>query len=225
MRRISILLIVLVMAATCSAQYFTLSITSPSEGQWQAWISVGQCAGLDTFGIDVYGSDGVTVTGSTLMAPKYYNPDLGDWVGFTEFRSNGTSGMGITAGQKTMYTGGNDPYRDALVIQDVGITAGSGGGVSWDAPALLAEGTYTGSTGYLHVTAFDGYVNALLCTPPRLPWEGPGGIVVAAPFYGDLGPDEPPPPQLDKLYVPEPSSMMAFLALLPFAARRAKNRR
>ena len=184
MRFAMVSLVVLVMTVACSAQNYILTLTSPSSGEWQAWISVMDCVGLAGFGLDVWGTNGTAVTSSALKAPRYYNPDLGDYAGFTDFRSNGIAGMGITAAQPTSYTGGSDPIMDAFVIQGIGVTAGSGGGVSWGAPALLAEGAYTGTFGDLHLAANSSAVNVLLYSPPDWDqWAGPGWVVPCPAYH------------------------------------------
>jgi hypothetical protein len=75
--------------------------------------------------------------------------------GFWGLRSNGANGLGITGGQYVCYnaTGTRDVNLDASVMLGVGngLTSwspppgGTGGGVSWDADARLATGTYAGS--------------------------------------------------------------------------------
>lgn len=210
--------------STCRANY-TLSITSPSEGNWQAWLSLdGGGAGLATFGIDVYGSDGITVSSSLNKAPWYYDPNLFNVVGFTEYRSDGTNGVGIIADQKIVYGDAQDDAKDALVIQGVGHTAGSAGGISWGCPVLLAEGTYSGSTGYLHVREISEFgIYELAPFDYQTPsWKGPGNVSRIAPDIGNLGGGQQPPPNLADLQIPEPASIVAFLGLGQMLLRKRR---
>ena len=152
----------------------TLSMTA-DNGIWEVYGSVSpdNNEGLASFLIDVVGRDGATVTSSTNESPT--GVDAEGSYGFDLYRSDGTNGLGIGAGQKTLYDGGNDPDLDALVLQGVGQTAGSRANlgvpdpITWAAPILLASGTYSGS-GWLDVT---GLGNALTSGSP---WSGPGNV-------------------------------------------------
>jgi hypothetical protein len=151
----------------------TLSMKASSEN-WYAYASVpDNCNGLASFKIDVIASGGVAVTSSLMGAPRGLDPARG-FFGFNVYKSNGTNGIGIQASQETGYAAPNDPEQDALVLLSVGTTAGNHLGVSWDAPVLLASGTYSGTQGVLEVRRGDGLFNVLNSS-----WQGPGHVTTA----------------------------------------------
>ena len=165
--------VVCALVAPTRAATISLSLEA-GYGTWKAYASADSCDGIASFIIDVRGISGdVAVTSSQMKAPKGYDAGRGAMFGFASF-VDGTSGIGIYAGQPTMYSGGNDSEKDALVLLDVGISAGSHLGVSWDEPVLLAQGDYTGTSGTLKAEVGDGFFNVL-----DEPWQGPGHVSIA----------------------------------------------
>lgn len=187
----------LVLAASSQASVVNLTITNPSAGAWQAWASVSSdTGGLSSFIINVTADNGLTIATSLNKSPKSIDVDFNP-VGFTTLRYNyfpntpGTPGIGIQAGQ---------PITSGIgILEGIGITAGSytGGGptVTWTAPVLLASGTYTGSTGALHVRLGNGGVNVL--NGSNGVWSG--GVVAATTVNGG------------DLLIPEPATMLLVL--------------
>jgi hypothetical protein len=204
-------------AAIAQASMVTLDLTADG-GQWQVWAAVsGDCRGLDGFTLDVTATGGLTVTGSLNLAPQSDN-GTADLFGFYNFRSNGHGGPGqnIEAGQETVYgpPGENVPAKDAKVLLDVGLAAGSrvdalsGHTITWEAPVLLASGTYSGPAGWLQV---DGQCTVLK-TLSGGGWTGPGNVEFAT-VVGDT------------VQVPEPATLgLAAAGLGLLAARRRLKR-
>ncbi len=159
-------------AVVAQANTVTLDIEA-GGGAWQVYADVsGDNNGLSSFIIDVVGSGGASVTGSTMEAPFGFDTVQFGLFGF-ENRNDGSLGIGIYAGQPTMYGGLPDPEGlDTLVLKDVGISAGSHYGTTWDAPVLLASGTYEcAGPGELTVDVGDGQFNVL-----DSDWTGPGNV-------------------------------------------------
>ena len=195
MRTILAMIAVLGMATVAQAAMVNLSITA-GGGEWEVRASVvGGSEGICDFGVDIVGSGGITVDSSLNVAPEGLDPSAYQWWGLTDMRSDGTAGVGIVASQKAIYSGGNDPAQDALVVQGLGQDAGSrdclvNGTISWDADILLASGTYTGSVGTLTVT---GIGWNLLSTVGS--WQGPGNL------------EAPTAVNSDSIFVPEPATL------------------
>jgi hypothetical protein len=167
-------ILVTVAAQPLRAVDFVLTVARPEAGQWQVF---GQLStntdndGLSSLIIDVSASGGDVAVSSSLCKLPYGTHYWLDGnvhsqlVGFTEFRSNGSSGIGICAGQKTTSLG-------QVVLTDVGYSAGSYPGdqtggtlgptlISWSSPVLIASGTYSGHAGTLSVALGAGQVNVL----------------------------------------------------------------
>jgi len=190
-------------------------------GTWEAFANVnsGTNAGIASFIIDVTGTGGATVTGSTNESPTGYKnpPDPGDW-GFAD-RSDGTNGVGIYGLQNTSYGDTNDPAKDDKILQEIGVAAGSRQSdwpselVEWAANVRLASGTFTYTgVGQLHVALGDGYFNLLDEVDGTL-WEGPGGVTTLAVSSVTGG----------SVAVPEPATMTALaLGGLALLRRRRK---
>ena len=211
----------------------TLSITA-SGGTYSVYAtdSASDNAGIADFGLSITGSNGLTVSTSTLRAPQSSYTDSINGVttdGFNSLRNSGTAGQGLTASQGSLvYAGSNDPMQDQNVFQGVGQVALSGGrdvtdsdptvttpdhdNASWSYPVLLATGKYTGTAGTLTADATAGqFFQVLNGTGPGT-WSGPGNISNADTVPGSV-----------TLGTPEPGS----LALLSFGglgllARRRK---
>jgi len=200
-------------AAVAQASMVTLDLTADS-GQWQVWAAVsGNCRGLDSFSLDVTATGGLAVTSSLNRAPQSDN-GIADLFGFHKFRSNGSAGADIQAAQDSIYGSSNDPAKDARLLLDVGIAAGSrpdvlsGHTIAWDAPVLLASGTYAGASGWLQA---DGSFTVLK-TLSGGGWTGPGNVEFAT-VVGDT------------VQVPEPATLgLAAAGLGLLAARRRLKR-
>jgi hypothetical protein len=205
------LVAMLALVGTAQAAVVTLTITSPSAGTWQAWAQVGGGSkGLSSFEIDVTADSGLLIATSTNKSPKYLDLVLEAFVGFTYQRTNGSpAGMAIAAGEPTAYPGANDPNLDALVIQNVGILPGSYGATSWAVPVMLAQGTYTGSVGWLHVRPKTSLSLNLLSSVGGGGWVGPGNVELGTPVNGDL-------------YIPEPATLALIAGGLAAAMLRRR---
>ena len=168
--------------ASAQAAIVTLDLQLDTVAEtWQVYALItGGSEGLSDFGLNVVGSGGAVVTGSTNKAPTATNFDGSEVTqyGFYDMRSNGVNGVGIVANQPSIYPGVNDPAKDALVLKDVGISAGSQAGnlisAVWAVPVLLAEGTYFGDLGTI-VAAGAGTWNLL-----EDGWAGPGHLEPAS---------------------------------------------
>ena len=190
------------LAASSEAAIVTLDITG-AGGSWQVYADVSlDSEGLASMGLDVTADGGLAITGSSNETPI---SDSGfDLWGFYSFRADGANGIGIDAGQPTLYSGENDPTKDARVLQGIGQVPGNQVDpitqnlISWDAHVLLASGTYSGSEGTLYVS---GNGNTL---DSGSPWTGPGHVSTAT--WED-----------DSYFVPEPVTL-AVLALGGLAA-------
>lgn len=163
-----------VAAQPLRAAELTLTLARPEARQWQVFGQLSNNVdndGLASLIIDVSAISGDLAISSTALQLPYgthYWLDGGvqsQLVGFTEFRSNGSAGIGIRAGQKTTSLG-------QVVLTDVGYSAGSYPGdetglglgptlISWSAPVLIASGSYTGASGMLTVAVGAGQVNVL----------------------------------------------------------------
>ena len=207
-RRFLSVVAALVVAGVATAGYadvLVLDLIPDAEGAgtWQvvAWLEGDEggdpnSAGLSDFKMDVVGSGGATVTGSTNKSPStafWSVPKMTViTVGFAEIRQDGVNGVGIIGSQKAVYgeVGQNDPEFDKGVIQGVGITSGSLGPpdymveTSWDHPALLASGTYSGA-GYLTVSSDPSICLLLKDTTPGGSWHGPGHTYNPSAVQGD----------------------------------------
>jgi len=157
-----------------------------ADGQWQVWATVSSdCAGLDSFDFDVTTSGALAITSSVNEAPQSDN-GLADLFGFYKFRSDGTAGEGIHAAQDSIYGDTYNATKDARVLQDVGLAGGSrvdllsSNTITWEAPVLLASGTYTGTTGSLLVSGSCTVLQDL-----GDGWTGPGSLAMAT-VTGDV---------------------------------------
>jgi hypothetical protein len=155
----------------------TLSIDA-CEGDWTAYLQLDSASdnvGLADLAIDVVGSGGAIVTSSYLDLEdsgftiiNYTQVGVGkpkavsgenETNGFQEFPSNGTDGIGITAGQNIAYGSGNNPNLDVETVIGVGQTANlngiDNGRYSGTFDKVTVNGTTTFSTVALPQT-FDG---------------------------------------------------------------------
>jgi hypothetical protein len=197
-------------AVSAMAQTVQLSIVA-ANGSWSAYAAADSGSdniGLATFAIDVVGSGGATVTTSYNDAPvgavtsgSFKN----DPSGFSEFPSNGVggsanhgtslspgtpgNGIAITGGQNVTYGNSHSAANDLEIIQGFGKSAQSTSteGTTWAFPALLADGTYTGS-GILTVQP-DLSIGAGVQTLSEVSagkWVGPGNISTDTTFAGTV---------------------------------------
>jgi hypothetical protein len=149
-----------------------LSVTFDSAAKtWEVRASVtgGDNQGLAGFGLDVAGSNGITVATSRSVGPR---DDAGQ-IGFINQIVDGNPGPGrnITGLQDT------DSVTPGRVLRNVGIQAGLAGDNPYEANVLIASGTYTGDTGTLTITALEGGASVL-----PLGWD-PGENPVLADSY------------------------------------------
>ena len=205
------------LTASSQAAVVTLNIAG-GGGEWTVTASVGDgCEGLSSFIIDVTGREGLTVDSAQLETPS--GVVLGGPVGvgsfgFVEFPAAPGDGVGISAGQPTAHPDVPEwnAWYDSLVLQGVGQVPGSkddfqANTVSWDAPVVLARGTYTGSVGHLDVDVHTpGFFN-LLSTVGS--WEGPGNVEEATEVIPGT------------VYIPEPVTL-SILALGGLAILRRR---
>lgn len=162
-------------ASPAWAAELVLTLNRSGWGQWQAFGQLSNNTdndGLSSLIVDVRAISGdLGISASTCQLPygtHYWldgNVVKSQGVGFTQFRSDGNSGIGIRAGQKTTSLG-------QVVMTDVGYSAGSTPGdqtgqglgptlISWSAPVLIASGSYSGLYGTLSVIVGAGQVNVL----------------------------------------------------------------
>jgi hypothetical protein len=176
LRRIAFFALVfsaLPIAAAWSAQ-LSLSVQRPVEGQWQVFGLLSNNTdndGLASLIVNITGTGDLGVATSTCQLPvgiHYWMVGQNvqsKYVGFTEFRSDGTYGIGIRAGQRTT-------ALDQVVLTDVGYSAGSYPGdqtgqglgplqITWATPVLIASGTYSGTWGVFTAAIGDGQINVL----------------------------------------------------------------
>jgi hypothetical protein len=173
-RLVQIVFFVALAASPVWAATLTLTLVSPTIGQWQVFGQLSNNTdndGLASLIINVQAAgDALGISSSLNELPEgvHYWLDgnvQSQLVGFTEFRSDGNSGIGICAGQKTTSLG-------QVVLTDVGYSAGSTPGdetglglgptlISWSSPVLMASGTYSGLYGTLSVAVGAGQVNVL----------------------------------------------------------------
>lgn len=168
-------LVCLLLAVSAQGADFTLTLQQPAAGQWQVYGQLstsGDNDGLASLIINVQGTNDLAITSSVNNLPfgtHYYYGTGGtifsQGVGFTEYRSNGSAGIGVRAGQKTTSLG-------QVILTDVGYSAGSTSGdatgtglgpvsINWSSPVLIASGTYSGLWGTLSATVGAGQVNVL----------------------------------------------------------------
>jgi len=152
----------------------------PAAKTWEVRASVmdGDSRGLAGFGLDVLGSDGITVATAKSVAPR---DDAGQ-IGFINQVVDGDPdpGQNIAGLQDTAST---TPGR---VLIGVGQTAGMAGDNPYEAQVLIASGTYTGETGTLSVVALPGGASVL-----PLGWDPGENPVLADDYRGATMPVTP----------------------------------
>jgi hypothetical protein len=222
MKKILLAIVVLALAAAAQASTVTLGLKTTSSNIWKLYAVVSNdCAGLASFDISFGGGAFGQITSSTVKAPKGYDPDLANMVGFKMFTGNGVVTTGavndITGGQSTAYGDVYDPDAAKCVLQGVGQAPGIRTAlddsliVSWAQPVLLAQGTYSGSAPIFWGTAAGGVLNGVAGG-----WTGPGNVSAANfvmqlpsagnfPFPAAMGGASP------SEFIPEPATL-ALLA-------------
>ncbi|HUB25133.1 MAG TPA: PEP-CTERM sorting domain-containing protein [Tepidisphaeraceae bacterium] len=227
--------------AQTAALSITANATSASGGTWSAYVALDSGTdnvGLAAFSIDVIGSDGLKVTGSYDEAPVGVNAE-GNKDGFQEFPSNGNplpgqtgntmglpttpgDGIAIDGGQNVVYAPANSNIGDNEIIQGFGqgeltTPIPEQPGITWGFPALLADGTYSGSSGVLTVQG-DLSIGAGLFSLNIVSdgkWVGPGNVSTDRVISGSV------------VIVPEPSSIgpLGLGAIGLMRRRRNKTRK
>ncbi len=202
------MLSVLMMASVCFAgpQVLTLSIEAipdadPATGTFNVFASVtddGSNFGLSAFEMVLVPSGDVT-----LLTLENMSPEAGTY-GFWNFRDaviyeNGTGYL--SAAQGTIYAGTYSSTKDAKVFKRIGQLAGAGAGAEWDAPVLLASGTYSVGTqgGTISVNKPAGSTGAsILKNVTGTGWKGPGN---------EMAPSSVVPDVVEIPGVPEPATI------------------
>jgi fibronectin-binding autotransporter adhesin len=150
-----------------SPTYVSLTLVV-SNGNWTvyAYDTSTNNVGIESFDINVVGTDGASVTGSSMDAPN------SDGYGFNQYGDNGDDGTGITAAESA------SDGMSGTVIQGFGLTSGSGDGLTWtqtSSGVKIASGTYTGS-GTLSVNVADGAYVQTLDIVSGGSWSGPANL-------------------------------------------------
>jgi hypothetical protein len=188
MKKFALMALVLAVAvsaahATTTDPTYNLTFTT-SGSNWYLWAQQASVtlpnAGISSFLIDVIGTGGTQVVTASNRAPvgdvAVYDPDQDITThnpnGFWYNKGNGTitagNAIGLTAGQGTVYSGANDPFKDSLIVQGFGQTAGTiVGGAAYTVPLKLAQGTFSGPGTF----TFNASGNAL-----NTGWVGPGNV-------------------------------------------------
>jgi len=196
--------------------------------------------GLAGFTYDVVGTGALAVDIAYDRAPEgtieWYDEGAEEWVrydyGFVN--TSPDSGLGITGLQGTGYQGDPDSFMDDLVLQGVGMTAGTysppspyslqgGSDSSWDATVHMGRGKYTWDGATVGTLSVDvtpgGYINILDSSSP---WEGPGNVTILD--WDDAGQAGEDYGEIDggSFTIPEPATMLVLLggALLAVIRRR-----
>ncbi|QEF98561.1 hypothetical protein Mal15_26130 [Stieleria maiorica] len=195
-----------------------------SSQTWEAFLQVDdpnqETLGLAGIQVDVVGSGGATITESSVRLP---NPtETSDFMsffqkGFTSFRSNGASGIGISGAQDIFNTESSTGSGRNSILEGVGEIAFSepnGLLANWDvqAPVLIASGGYTGSVGTLTVNGSPATTTLL---PASLP---PTGSLIQT-----FSPAQVSGQSVSVSAVPEPSS--AIFVLLAFSVGMMRRRK
>jgi hypothetical protein len=189
----AVLLAVLSLSTPLCAATVQLDLTvDPAANSWQVFAEVqAGSRGLDGFSLDVVGTDGLVVVSSLNESPNGLDGTF-PW-GFFDFRSDGAAGVDVRAGQNSVYGPVNDPAKDALVLENVGIASGSRwsddpvspGTVAWDAKVLLASGSYSGVAGRISVAPRPGEPWSQL-SEVAPGWVGPGNLEFPTAVFGDI---------------------------------------
>jgi hypothetical protein len=196
----------------CNMRAATISLylgADQGTQTWRAYLSLDdpnrETLGLAGIEFSVVGSGGVTVTSSTNRLP--IATESTDFItffqkGFTNFRSDGTEGVGIRAAQDVFNTGSASGLNGNSILEGVGKMAfeednGALAGTEVSFPVLIATGGYTGLGGTISIL---GSPDSTTLLPANLPAIG-APITTFSPsaVYGDSA-----------NIVPEPGSAMLW---------------
>jgi len=234
MKKFALIALVLAVAAVAvQASTVTLGIKTTTGGIWKLYAVVSSdCNGLASFDVSFGGGSFASVAGSTNKAPKGYDAVIGDQMGFKMFNANGVIAAGavanITGGQATAYGDVSNADKDAMVLKNVGISAGSYvyydpalemnvTACVWTQPVLIAQGRFTGSGGFLVGAAAGNVLNT--------GWTGPGNSGVAT-FVEQQGGSFPFPASMGGAgaseFVPEPATLSLLVVGGIAAIRRRR---
>jgi len=193
--------VVLLAAGACQASVIAnLSLSVDQVGQkWYAYLTLSdpanQTLGLHGVYIDVWGSQTkagpwsgpLSISTHTIKLPKgMTDPDDEMAVGFTSNTANGTKvGTGYTfvgAMQSNEYVADSHGYTS--IIMGVGEVAGSHQigttrYINYTNPVLVAQGAYTGTVGWINVSAATTSMTLLpasLSLPTVFSSFSPGGV-------------------------------------------------
>jgi hypothetical protein len=188
--------------------YFDVWGSQSEYGPWTGEVTVND--GTDPLGEMVLPS-GMSPTFTTTPKAAF---DIG-------FKANAEPGTVVGTGMELMGVMQRNAHqarvKDSVtynsILQGVGETAGSapvnGGTIEWDYPVLVAEGTYTGTTGWINVSLYKndaGQATSVTVLPATLPTPTASGASFST-SYPMAGDD-----YRASFYVPEPATL-ALLGL------------
>jgi hypothetical protein len=197
--RLGAAVLALVMAAgVCQASvYINLSLAVDTDAKtWAVYATLDDAAnetlGLHGIAVDVWGSPSeygpwtgvLDVNSYSLLLPAGYHSAVGV-IGFGANEGGAPADTGYVligymqpSTHKEKVSGGKT-YNN--ILKGVGESAGSAvGGVEWDYPVLVADGTYTGDVGWLNVSVRTGAAPSVSVLPATLPAPTAEGVQFTA---------------------------------------------